>query len=480
MIKKILNKYLFIAAFLVTTVFSTAVVPSALAHAASGGTIGSWQTQTNSLPSNMLAADSVTYDGYAYVLGGYDKNGPVNLVFSAQVDSNGNVGEWNGMGNTPIPIPLFGSSAIAYNGYIYIIGGGTTNNIFSGTQTVFSAPISSGTVGPWTQLDSSLPISLLFQTAVESDGYVYVMGGIADPQNTAPSDVVFSAQLNSDGTLGQWTTQANSLPDTSFFSTSVAYDGYIYLFGGQNSQGPTNAVYSAPITNGTVGSWSTTQSLPAPLWESTSVLYNGKVYLLGGADSNSNPQNTVYSASLNSGEVGQWTNETNSLPQALTFSTATVANGYVYVLGGGGNDGFSNTVYSAQLYIKVLSQSANALANTKNTVTILSNAIDTPDPSSLVLLTQPTHGSATASTSGIVYTPTSGYIGEDSLTYKICSTLASYRCSLVTLHLLVTVQPPNTGVGVTLDSPLTTLLNYSIASITFIGAALLVRKKYQL
>jgi hypothetical protein len=50
----------------------------------------------------------------------------------------------------------------------------------------------------------------------------------------------------------------------------------------------------------------------------------------------------------------------------------------------------------------------------------------------------------------------------------------------VTLHFLVAVQPPNTGVGVTLDSPLTTLLDHSIASITFIGAALLVRKKYQL
>jgi len=479
MIKILLNKYLFFAAFLITTVFSSAVVPSALAHATSGGAIGSWQTQTNSLPSNLLAADSVTYDGYLYVLGGYDGNGPVNLVFSAQVDSNGNVGEWNGQGNTPIPIPLFGSSAIAYNGYIYIIGGGT-NNIFSGAQTVFSAPISSGTVGPWTQLDSSLPIPLVFQTAVESDGYVYVMGGVTDAQITDPSNVVFSAQLNNDGTLGQWTTQANSLPDTSFFSTSVVYDGYIYLFGGQNSQGPTNAVYSAPITNGTVGSWSTTQSLPAPLWASTSVLYNGKVYLLGGADNDSNSQNTVYSASLTNGEVGQWTNETNSLPQALTYSTSTVANGYVYVLGGGGRDEISNTVYSAQLYIKVLSQSANALANTKNTVTILSDAIDTPNPSSLVLLTQPTHGSATASPSGIIYTPTSGYTGEDSLNYKICSTLASYRCSLVTLHLLVAVQPPNTGVGVTLDSPLTTLFDYSIASITFIGAALLVRKKYQL
>jgi N-acetylneuraminic acid mutarotase len=479
MIKKILNKYLFIAAFLMTTVFSTAVMQSDLAHAASGGTIGSWQTQTSSLPSNLLAADSVTYDGYVYVLGGYDGNGPVNLVFSSQVDSNGNVGEWNGQGNTPLPIPLVGSSAIAHNGYIYIFGGGADNTDI-GLQTVFSAPISNGIVGPWTLLNSNLPISLLFQTAVESDGYVYVMGGISGPGNAYPSDVVFSAQLNNDGTLGQWTTQANSLPSTSFLSSSVAYDGYIYFFGGENSQGPTNAVYSAPITNGTVGAWSTTQSLPAPLWGSTSVLYNGKVYLLGGGDDNSDYQNTVYSASLNSGEVSQWTNETNSLPQALTYSTSTIASGYVYVIGGAGVDGISNTVYSAQLYIKVLSQSANAQANTKNTVTILSNAIDTPDPSSLVILTQPTHGSATASPSGIVYTPTSGYIGEDSLNYKICSTLASYRCSLVTLHLLVAVQPPNTGVGVTLDSPLTALLDYSIASITFISAALLVRKKYQL
>jgi N-acetylneuraminic acid mutarotase len=458
------------------------LVPAVAAHATSGG-VGTWTTQTNSLPANLLVASSVVWDGYVYVIGGFDGNGPVNTVYSAQIDNSGNVGEWNGQGNTPMPIPLFGTSAVVYNGYIFVIGGSDSSIGFGHpVSTVFSAPLSSGSVGEWTLLDKSLPIPLEFHSAVESNGYVYVTSEItSDPDgNPVPSNLVFSAPLNNDGTTGDWTTQTETMPVATYMNTSVAYNGYLYSFGGRDDLDQTarSDVYSAPISNGTVGPWSTTESLPASLYGSNSIMYNGRVYVIGGGDTtNEGLSNSVYSASLNSGMVGAWTNENNSLPLPLVYSTSVLNNGYVYVISGGTNqEGFvANFVFSAPL-LGTLDQTASVSGNNRTTISILAGAIDNPDPSTLTIITQPQHGSATASMNGIVYTPTNGFTGSDSLVYRICSSSGSNQCALVTLSVTVSLQPPTTGFGDELTNPLATITAFVAASIALIALSLALRK----
>ena len=109
-------------------------------------------------------------------------------------------------------------------------------------------------------------------TSVTYNGYVYVMGGIS---SSGSSTSVYYDTLNSNGTIGSWNT-TTALPNYATYATSVTYNGYVYVMGGQNPSSATANTYYAPInSNGTLGAWSSTTALPVANMYATSVTYNG-------------------------------------------------------------------------------------------------------------------------------------------------------------------------------------------------------------
>jgi ELWxxDGT repeat protein len=84
------------------------------------------------------------------------------------------------------------------------------------------------------------------------------------------------------------------------------------------------------------------------------------------------------------------------------------------------------------------------------TIDVLANDVDSDgslDPSSTQIVQQPTHGTASVvpGTGAIQYTPSSGYVGNDTLTY-VASDLQQYVGAPATVTLTVTV-PTGTGGG---------------------------------
>jgi hypothetical protein len=152
-----------------------------------------------------------------------------------------------------------------------------TNN--STTTTVNYAPINSnGTLGSWSAT-TSLPTATGEATSIAYNGYLYEIGG-----NTGSlTATVNYAPINSNGTLGSWSA-TTSLPTATVEATSVAYNGYLYEIGGYTSLlAATTTVNYAPInSNGTLGSWSATIVLPTATYRATSVAYNGYLYEIGG------------------------------------------------------------------------------------------------------------------------------------------------------------------------------------------------------
>ncbi len=85
----------------------------------------------------------------------------------------------------------------------------------------------------------------------------------------SPSRAVYSAPVNTDGTIGTWTTATNSLPTAAAFSTMFVFGGKIYWIDGDqassttpNSQsvGVTNVTYASAI-RGVVGTWTANPNL---------------------------------------------------------------------------------------------------------------------------------------------------------------------------------------------------------------------------
>jgi Kelch motif protein len=147
----------------------------------------------------MSLLSSVVYNGYIYTTGGSIVGAPgtTSTVFYAQINSNGTVGVW--ATTTKLPNAIYQHSAVVSNGYIYTTGG------FDGagtTSTVFYAPINSnGSIGNWTS-NTPLSSAISSHSAVVSNGYIYTTGAngggsgsyYSQPLTTAPGTVIVNSQ----------------------------------------------------------------------------------------------------------------------------------------------------------------------------------------------------------------------------------------------------------------------------------------------
>jgi hypothetical protein len=363
-------------------------------------------------------------------------------IIKVYADTLGSVGSWNSIS------PTSGSSqnpaSLEYDGYLYEFGGISPNR-----NTVSSAPLSNGTVGAWSMSSNLLPGSLIGGLKpVEYDGYVYVFSG-------GPG-TIYSAQLGANGTVGAWSSPTSTLNVHAYAGVSFEYDGYVYVMGGlttANSSSATNTVYSAPLSNGAVGSWTTSSNvLPSVINSGMSVVYNGYIFVMGGNGASTN-LNTVYSAPISNGRVGSWSTATNMPVSVNTYDTAIEYGGYTYVINGQGG----NAIYSAQLtgFLLPSLPSTPPLVNvtdgSSSTVNVVNGVANDPDPSSITIVSGPLHGTAYDPPGTITYNPNAGYSGPDSLTYQVCSLDDESLCSQGTLLFNVTLSPtagaPDTGFG---------------------------------
>lgn len=308
-----------IAVFICTLLFSGSSYASGAA-----GSVGTWQT-TTALP---IAYDdqmaSVSYNNYAYVIGGVTPGGSwSSAVYYAPMNSDGSVGTWQTASNS-LPQAINNEAAVAYNGYLYAIGGDNSSAISS---SVYYAPLNSdGSVGTW-QTASSLPGPVANGAAVEDNGYVYVLGG-----NNSGGQVssVYYAPLNSNGSIGTWQTASN-LPSSSNYATAVVNNGYLYLVGGSSS---TPLLYAPLNSNGSVGTWTTAAHAPTYNAFQLAAISNGYLYVYGGGLPFFTT-GSVQSAPINSdGSVGTWTTSPNFMTSATTRAAGFAANGYLYSVGG--------------------------------------------------------------------------------------------------------------------------------------------------
>ena len=219
---------------------------------------------------------------------------PWRQQYFFNVQNNGTLGTWSTYG-TSLPGTLSYSQAIVTNGYVYLLGGNNGSSIVS---TVYYAPINSnGTLGTWST-GTSLPGALGYSQAIVTNGYVYLLGGYNGSSYTS---TIYYAPINSNGTLGTWSTYGTSLPGALGISQAIVTNGYVYLLGGDNGSSWVSTVYYAPInSNGTLGTWSTGTSLPGVLGNSQAIVTNGYVYLLGGYNGSSYTS-TIYYISFNGG-----------------------------------------------------------------------------------------------------------------------------------------------------------------------------------
>ena len=306
--------------------------------------ITGWVAGT-SLPGALGQSQAVVTNNRVYLLGGYNGSSVVSTVYTAPINSDGTLGTWTIGTNLPVNAGQMFSQVLVTNSRVYIIGG--FNNGANATSAVYSSPINSdGTLGTWVA-DSNTPTPTWGAQVVSINSRVYVLGGT---NGSSYVSTVYTAPINSDGTLGTWTT-GTSLPGVLGNSQAIVTKDRIYLLGGQVAGGAArvSTVYTAPInSDGTLGTWTTGTNLPE-VWEySQAVVTKNRVYLIGGVNGGvPGYQSTVYTAPINSdGTLGTWTTGT-SLPTALGGHQVIVTSSKIYTLGGYNGSSYISSVYYA-------------------------------------------------------------------------------------------------------------------------------------
>jgi N-acetyl-anhydromuramyl-L-alanine amidase AmpD/N-acetylneuraminic acid mutarotase len=222
----------------------------------------------------------------------------------------------------------------------------------------FCANAQPGSLGAW-NATASLPYPVDSPAAVALNGYIYVFGGYANPQNVTPylDNSVHSAAVNSDGTLQPWQTTTPFSTGRRFHAVALdSANSRVYIIGGCISTSTLNGandVQYAYLSAGGVSSWTSTTPLPSGISGHSALCYDGYLYVFRGNDQFGGAAQGYYYAPISpfDGSLGTWRQGTLSFPVRRYFGTF-VYNDHFYLVGGaGGFQGITalNDVYSTRV-----------------------------------------------------------------------------------------------------------------------------------
>lgn len=314
-----------------------------------------WQTSTGTAVASIGATGAALFQNSTNSTGAFQvQNSGGSSLFTIDTLNNnasilgnnsGALKNWTTNGSSGLPARDCHATVYA-SGYAYVLGG--NNNGTVSDQVYYARVNADGSMGDWATSSNPLPATRDCFTATYSNGYIFVTAGYASIPTTA-QDTVWSAKVNLDGTTSAWST-LTTMPFKRSGHQTVSYNGYLYVLGGwdETTTGGDDVIYAKIYANGTIGSWSSTTSLPTTgRTHSGATIANGYIYIVGGmVGSNSD----VLYAKLNiDGTIGSWTADSDTLPGNRGFLTATVNNGYLYAIGGNDSVVDNDTVFYAPL-----------------------------------------------------------------------------------------------------------------------------------
>ena len=217
-----------------------------------------------------------------------------------------------------LPTPRQWLSTSVVNGKIYAIGGDAS----AGAPSLSTVEVYDPVTDTWTEKAPMLISRFGLSTSVVN-GKIYAMGGWRRPPVSLPRDIE-----EYDPETDTWTKKAPMPTARAGLSTSVV-DGKIYAIGGAYSGGGTG-LSKVEVYDPATDTWATKASMPtarAP-FSSTSVV-NGIIYVIGGISG----QTAFSTVEAYDPATDTWTEKT-SMSGVRGFLATSVVGGKIYAIGG--------------------------------------------------------------------------------------------------------------------------------------------------
>ena len=292
------------------------------------------------LPVSAYGAMTIVTSGssgtYIYYIGGQTGGTyAISATYYAPILSNGIIGQWNK--GTNLPVLTSYCSLFHTSTSVYLLGG---QNGPSWVGCYLYAPINDGIIGTWSSL--TVPFVSGLGAPFQLGNYFYAFAGF---NGSAHTGNVYVASVTGNGQLGSWTA-TGALPSSFYSGTVAKIGGSVYVFDGYNGTAYTNTVYTAPITAGVIGAWSSfTVPITYPSYVTySSIVTNNRIYIIGGYNGTSSI-NTISSAPITGAGTtvfGTWT--TSVLPSMYELTNVFATSKYIYLLGNYNNVTASNAI----------------------------------------------------------------------------------------------------------------------------------------
>ncbi|MBX2797561.1 MAG: hypothetical protein KTR31_07835 [Myxococcales bacterium] len=229
----------------------------------------------------------------------------------------------------PFPESREGGAMVAAGEQLYVLGG------FSGT-TLTDGVWVRGVDGAWRD-GPSLPVARQHMGAVAVADRIYVLGG----DDGTARDEVWSLDVTApdDG----WRAET-PLRRATTFSAFAVIEGAVWMFGGQDTDGPSDRIFRAEVDEDGALTWERRSSLPSPLVGAGVAVTGTHVVLAGGGRSLARAETDTWSAPLTAEGIGPWS-EGPALPAGVMLAAVASAGDVVTVAGGfSGTDSSDQTV----------------------------------------------------------------------------------------------------------------------------------------
>lgn len=300
------------------------------------GSLGTWAIAAT-IPDNGAACGLVEYQGYIYKYGGGASGNDVNTTYYGKIDKTGKTSSYTNSGQNDTSNRA-GNASVAYNGYLYTSGG--VNNDGALGSTVYLDDVryavinANGSIGAW-QVTTSFNTGRYGHQMVAYNGYMYIMGGTSDPSTVY--NTVQYAVINANGTLGAFAATTNLVNPTHSFGAD-AFNGRMYVVGGAGTGATayTSSYYAVINANGTIAAWQTGTSILREARYAGFQLVGNRMYLSGGVSGNGATYNNQiqYATIQNDGSIGSWADSAATFSNARNGHRFLHFGGYFYIIGG--------------------------------------------------------------------------------------------------------------------------------------------------
>jgi hypothetical protein len=182
-------------------------------------------------------------------------------------------------------------------------------------------------------------------------GYIYRFGG--KNSEGEYSDTVGAASLSDDGTFSEWAAQT-PLPGARAFQSVVAYGEYLYLIGGRNESGYLDDVWFAYVhPDGSLkSSWMRSKySLSDGRAGAAAFIIDGRIYMAGGEGSEGLSDEVLSARIWSDGKPGLWAPASMKLPSPRSGAAALRVGSKIYLAGGKSSDDYLSDFLISELAV---------------------------------------------------------------------------------------------------------------------------------